>query len=74
MSEIKLMLSHTLSIAAQLPASNPLPTAAADVAKDCCAHSGLKPCHSPRNQSVRSRVKPSYEENRCSICRGETSP
>ncbi len=59
MSDSKPMLSHTPSIAAQPPASKPLPTAAAEVANDCWAHCGLKPCHSPRSQSVRSELKPS---------------
>ncbi|KWV85978.1 hypothetical protein PFLmoz3_04385 [Pseudomonas fluorescens] len=49
-----LMLSHTSRIAAQLPASTPLPIA---LAGDCC-QCGLKPCHCSRSHCSRSAVSP----------------
>ncbi|VVP48887.1 hypothetical protein PS898_05216 [Pseudomonas fluorescens] len=55
MSDSIPMLSHTPSIAAQLPANMPLPAA---VATDC-DHCGLNPCHSLRNQPSSSPLKPS---------------
>ncbi|CRM98065.1 hypothetical protein [Pseudomonas sp. 22 E 5] len=49
-----LMLSHTSRIAAQLPASTPLPIA---LAVDC-SQRGLKPDHSDRSHCSRSPVSP----------------
>ena len=49
-----LMLSHTSRIAAQLPASTPLPIA---LAVDCC-QDGLKPFHCSRSHCSRSAVSP----------------
>ncbi|MNI45726.1 hypothetical protein D3C81_1328300 [compost metagenome] len=46
MSDSRLMPSHTPSIAAQLPASKPLPTAA----EVDCDHRGLNSSHSLRSQ------------------------